>query len=214
MATNPRENLRGKCNSIETSGRLAYRGETSPTIIEISAEMVERLYMQENLHFLPESVPSRPHDGLIGKLLCREGTCHRSEHTTSHQKQVRIIELNRIWEDTKSLLADSTISLKDKQNIVLGMARTGTELVLLNDGRVGDVATGIGGTLVLPPLNVDDVKHHFGEVKGFLGISDLGKMIEHGVPMVTSSIPTGSRQALRYGNHNSVQEHGSTVWET
>ena len=47
------------------------------------------------------------------------------------------------------------------------MARTGTELVLLNDGRVGDVATGIGGTLVLPPLNVDDVKHHFEEVKGW-----------------------------------------------
>ena len=46
------------------------------------------------------------------------------------------------------------------------MARTGTELVLLNDGRVGDVATGIGGTLVLPPLNVDDVKHHFEDVKG------------------------------------------------
>ena len=47
------------------------------------------------------------------------------------------------------------------------MARTGTELVLLNDGRVGNVATGIGGTLVLPPLNVDDVKHHFEEVKGW-----------------------------------------------
>ena len=46
------------------------------------------------------------------------------------------------------------------------MTQTGTELVLLNDGRVGDVATGIGGTLVLPPLNVDDAKRHFQEVKG------------------------------------------------
>ena len=70
------------------------------------------------------------------------------------------------------------------------MARTGTELVLLNDGRVGDVATGIGRTLVLPPLNADDVKHHFGEVKGFPGISDLVEIIEHGVPVVTSSTPT------------------------
>ena len=88
-----------------------------------------------------------------------------------------------------------------------------TELVLLNDGRVGDVATGIGGTLVLPPLNVDDVKHHFGEVKRFPGISDLVEVIKHRVPVVTSSTPTDPRQALQYGNNSSVQEHRSTVWE-
>ena len=76
-------------------------------------------------------------------------------------------ELNRIWDDRKSLLANTALSFKDEQNIVLTMARTGTEMVLLNDGRVGDVATGIGGTLVLPPLNVDDVKHHFEDVKGW-----------------------------------------------
>ena len=93
------------------------------------------------------------------------------------------------------------------------MARTGTELVLLNDGRVGDVATGLGGTLVLPPLNVDDVKHHFGKVKAFPGISDLVEIIKHGVPVVTSATPIDSRQALQYGNHSSVQEHMSTVWE-
>ena len=112
----------------------------------------------------------------------------------------------------KPLLADTAISLKDKQNIVLGMARTGTELVLFNDGRVEDVATEIGGTLVLPPLNVDDVKHHFGEVKRFPGISDLVEVIEHGVPMVNLSTSTDPRQALQYGNHSSVQEHRPTVW--
>ena len=106
------------------------------------------------------------------------------------------------------------LSLKAKQNIVLRMARTGTELVLLNDGRVGDVATGIGGTLVLPPLNVDDIKHHFGEVKGFPGILDLVEITQHGVRVVTSSTPTDPRQALQYGNHSSVQEHRPTVWET
>ena len=72
----------------------------------------------------------------------------------------------------------------------------GTKLVLLNDGWVGDVATGISGTLVLPPLKVDDVKHHLGEVKGFPGISDLVEIIEHGVPVVTSSTPTDPRQPL------------------
>ena len=116
---------------------------------------------------------------------------------TSHQTQSRISELNRIWEDTKPLLADTAISLKDMQNIVLGMARTGTELVLFSDSRVGDVATGVGGTFVIQPLNVDDVKHHFGEVKRFPGVYDLVEFIEHGVPVVTSSTPTDPRQALQ-----------------
>ena len=169
--------------------------------------------MQESLHSLLGSVPSGPHDGLVREPLCQEDTCHRSEHTTSHQKQSRISELNRIWDDRKSLLADTAISLKDKQNIVRRMARTGTQLVLLDDGRVGDVATGIGGTLVLPSLNVDDVKHYFGEVKGFPGIPDLAGMIKHGVPVVTLSTSTDPRQALQCRNHSSVQEHISTVWE-
>ena len=105
------------------------------------------------------------------------------------------------------------LNLKDKQNIVRRMARTGTELVLLNDGRVGDVATGLGGTLVLPPLNADDGKHHFEKVKGFPGISDLVEIIKHGVPVVTSATPTDPRQALQYKNYSSVQEHMPTVWE-
>ena len=123
--------------------------------------------MQESLHSLPESVPSGPHDGLVRELLCQEDTYHRSEHTTSHQKQSMISELNRIWDNIKMLLADTVLILKDKQNIVLRMAQTGTELVLLNDGSVGNVTTGIGGTLLLPPLNVNDVKHHFEDVKGW-----------------------------------------------
>ena len=163
---NPERKWR-KVNSIETFGRLTYRGETSATIIEMPAEMIERSYMQETLHSIPGLVHSRPHDGLVREPLYQEDTCHRLEHTTSHQKQSRIPKLNRIWEDTKSLLADTAMSLKDKKNIVLGMARTGAELVLLKDGRVRKVATGTGGTLVLPQLNVDGVKYHFREVKEF-----------------------------------------------
>ena len=175
--------------------------------------MVERSYMQESLHVFPGSIPSGPYNGLVREPLCQEDTCRRSKHTTSHQKQSRISDLNRIWEDTKYLLADTAISLKDRQNIILGMARTGTELVLINGGKLGDVATGIGGTLALPPLNVDDVKHHFGDVKEFLGVPNLMDIIEHGVPVVTSSTPPDPRQALQYENHSSVQEHRFTVWE-
>ena len=171
--------------------------------------------MQESLYSLPGSVPSGPPDGLgiVREPLCQEDACHHSEHTTRHQKQSRISELNRIWDDRKYLLADTALNLKDKQNIVRRMARTGTELVLLNDGRVEDVATGHGGTLVLPPLNVDDAKHHFRKVKGFPGISDLVEIIKHGVLVVTSATPTNPRQALQYGNHSSVQEHMPIVWE-
>ena len=162
MATNLKVNKRG--------GRIfreKYVGETSPTITDLPAETVERLYIQESLHSFPGLVPSGPHDGLVRKPLIQEDTYNRSEYTTSHQNQSRILGLNRIWEGTKIFLADTAISIKNKQSIVLGMALTGTKLVQLNGGRVGDVATGLDNTFVLTPLNVDDVKHHFGEIKGF-----------------------------------------------
>ena len=162
MVPNPRESSRRVRRFREKN-----TGETSPTKTEIRAEMVERSFVQVSPHSLPGSVPYGPLDGLVTEPLCQEDTCHRSEHTMSHQNQSRISELNRIWGDRKTLLADTALSLKDEQNIALRIARTGTELALHNDGRVGDVATGIGGTLVLPPLNVDDVKLHFEEVKGW-----------------------------------------------
>ena len=232
MVPNSRACSRGGSAPRDSFGGLASGETISPRVVSVrshngdtpgsrplqrqeEALRAERLFMQESFYSFPGSVPSGPPDGLgiVREPLSQEDTCHRSEHTTRHQKQSRISELNRIWDDRKSLLADTALNLKDKQNIVRRMARTGTELVLLNDGRVGDVATGLGGTLVLPPLNVDDVKHHFGNVKGFPGISVLVDLIKHGVPVVTSTTPTDPRNALQYGNHSSVQEHMPTVWE-
>ena len=232
MVPNSKACSRGGSAPKDSSGSLASGEKISPGIVSVrsntgetpgsrplqrqeDALMAERLFVQESLYSLPESVPSGPPDGLeiVKEPLCQEDTCHRSEYSTRHQKQSRVPELNRIWDDKKSLLADTALNLKDKHNIVRRMARTGTELVLLNDGRVGDVATGLGGTLVLPPLNVDDVKHHFGKVRGFPWISDLVETIKHGVPVVTSATPTDPRQALQYGNHSSVQEYMPTVWE-
>ena len=232
MVPNSRACSRGGSAPKDSSGSLASGETISPRIVSVrsndgetpgsrllqrqaEALRAERLFMQESFYSLPGSVPSGPPDrlGVVREPLSKEDTCHRSEHTTRHQKQSRISELNRIWDDRKSLLADTALNLKDKQNIVRRMARTGTGLVLLNDRRVGDVATGLGGTLVLPPLSVNDVKHHFGNVKGFPGISVLVDLIKHGVPVVTSATPTDPRQAFQYGNHSSVQEHMSTVWE-
>ena len=184
MVPNSRACSRGGSTPRDSSGSLASGEKSSPRIVSVrsntgetpgsrplerqeDALMAERSVMQESIYSLPGSVPSGPPDGLgiVRESLCQEDTCLRSEHTTNHQKQARISELNRIWDGRKSLLADTALILKDKQNIVLRMARTGTKLVLLNDSRVGDVATGIDGTLVLPLLNVDDVKHHIGKVK-------------------------------------------------
>ena len=41
MITNPRESSRGEQNSRETSGRLAYVGKTSPTIVAAQANTEE-----------------------------------------------------------------------------------------------------------------------------------------------------------------------------
>ena len=208
IVPNPRENSKGGRRFREKC-----TGETSATKTDIPAEMVDRSFMQESPHSLLGSVPSGPPDGLVREPLYQEDTPHRSEHTTRHQTQSWISELNRVWDDRNSLLADTALSLKDKQNVVLRTARTGTKLVLPNYGRVGDVATGLVGTLMLPPLNVDDVKHHSGKVKGFPRISDLVNIIKHGVPVVTSATPIDPRQELQYGNHSSIQEHMPRVWE-
>ena len=193
MVPNPRENSQGGRRFREK-----YTGKTSATKTEIPAEIVERSCMQECPHSLLGSVPSGPPDRLVREPRCQEDTCHCSEHTTSHQKQSRISELSRIWNDRKSLLADSALSLEDKQNVVVRMARTGPELDLINS--------------VLPTLNADDAKHRFGEVKRFPGVSDAVEDINHGVPVVTQATPTDPRQALQYGNHSSIQEHRFTVW--
>ena len=170
-----RYSARGKTRWHRTRGRT-HGGDAFParSTREIPPQQKSRyrqrcwnVYSCRSVQSLPGSVPSGPHDVLIREPLYQEDTCYRSEHTTSHQKQSRISELNPIWNDKKTLLADTAISLKDKQNIVLRKARTGTELVLFNDGRVGDVATGIGGTLMLPPLNIDDVNPKSRDFRGF-----------------------------------------------
>ena len=117
MVPNPRASSRGGSAFRDSSGRPAMvrivsvrsnTGETPgsrPPQHQKDALMAERLFMQESLHSLPGLVPSGRPDrlGLVREPLCQEDTCHRSEHTTRHQKQSRISELNRIWDDRKSL---------------------------------------------------------------------------------------------------------------
>ena len=63
------------------------------------------------------------------------------------------------------------------------MVDTCTQLAGLNGGRIGDVARGIGGTLVSPLLNVSDVKRYFEYVKHLSQVVKLLlRVVQHGVP--------------------------------
>ena len=53
------------------------------------------------------------------------------------------------------------------------MAATGTEMLHFSDGRAGDAAVGIGGTLVSPSLPVGQMGHYFGDIGGFPAITEL-----------------------------------------
>ena len=50
-------------------------------------------------------------------------------------------------------------SLVGSEMCIRDRAETGTELLHVSDGTGGNVAVGIGGTLVSPPLSVSQVEH-------------------------------------------------------
>ena len=73
----------------------------------------------------------------------------------------KIADLNEKWIPTKALMADLKRDLSGKKQITREMTETGTALLHVSDGQVGNVAVGIGGTLVSPPLSVSQVEHYF-----------------------------------------------------
>ena len=81
------------------------------------------------------------------------------------------------------------------------MADTCTQLAGPNGGRIGDVARGIGGPLVSPPLNVSDVKRYFGDVKQFPQVAELLRVVQHGFHMETEQSQADFKKML-----NSVRE--------
>ena len=62
-------------------------------------------------------------------------------------------------------MANKAQDLTTMKQIIRGMAETCTKLLHAREGRVGNVAVGIGGTLVSPPLSVDQDKGYFGDAK-------------------------------------------------
>ena len=72
---------------------------------------------------------------------------------------------------------------------------------------MGGVVVGIGGTLVSPPLSVDQVKHYFGDVQGFPEIDELIDIIQYGVPMNSTVTNLDPTRALQSDNQSGVREH-------
>ena len=65
----------------------------------------------------------------------------------------------------KASMANKAQDLTTMKQIIRGMAETCTKPLHAREGRVGNVAVGIGGTLVSPPLSVDQDKGYFGDAK-------------------------------------------------
>ena len=91
------------------------------------------------------------------------------------------------------------------------MAETGTELLHVSDGKVGNVAVGIGGTLVSPPLPVSQVEHYFGNTKDSPAITEFVDM-KNGVPLKTSVTNLYLTRAMQYRDHSAMVEQMDLVW--
>ena len=102
---------------------------------------------------------------------------------------------------------------KVKKRLIYEMADICTQLAGLSGGRIGDVARGIGGTLVSPPLNLSDVKRYFGDVKQFPQAAELLRVVQHGVPTEAKQSQADFNKALEYGNHRTIQGHLPRIWE-
>ena len=128
-------------------------------------------------------------------------------------RKAKIAELNGRWNQTKVSMAAENRDLARTKRVIREMAEIGTELLHVRDGSVGDVAVGIGGTLVSPPFSLSQVEHYFGLIKGFPAITELVDIIKNGVPVKTSVTDLDPTRAMQYGNHSTVAEHMDLVWK-
>lgn len=81
----------------------------------------------------------------------------------------------------------------------------------MNQGKLGEAAKEIGGTLVLPPLP-ERSRTTFGHEKQFPDVSKLRNMVGKSVPPKTCSDFTDPASSLEYGNHSTVDNDMELVW--
>lgn len=69
----------------------------------------------------------------------------------------------------KAFMVDENGDLTSEKRIIRVIVASGTELIYVRNGKVGDVVVKFGGTLVSPPLSLGHVEHIFGDIKRVLG---------------------------------------------
>ena len=74
-----------------------------------------------------------------------------------------------------------------------------------NRGRIGDVATSLGGILLTSPVDPDYIRRYFGELKGFPKKDELITIVSGGVPMIALPSQADLESALRYSSHRSAE---------
>ena len=103
--------------------------------------------------------------------------------------------------------------IEEKKRIISELAKTCSQLVRLNGGKLGYVAKRIGGTLVSPPFDVRGVEQYFGNIKRFPAIDDLLEIVANGGRARPTRSDPRLAEALQYCNHRSVEEHLPKIWE-
>lgn len=117
------------------------------------------------------------------------------------------------WHEERKSLKNPQLTQKDTEHTLYRMAGLGRRMMSKHHGVVGNVARALGGSLVTPPVDLAEIKRHFGDNKGFPKIAELLTMISGGVPVVTALSTIDLSAALEYGNHRSVAKHMPLIWK-
>ena len=111
-------------------------------------------------------------------------------------------DLVKRWYLGKGELENTGLTEKEKEDVLYRLANTCTNLTLRHRGRIGDVARAIGGPLVTPPVDPNEVRMYFGGVKSFPQIDQLVDIVSTGVPVgATVTVPPSHENlehALQY----------------
>ena len=111
------------------------------------------------------------------------------------------------WHAGKAKLGEKNLDARGKQVLLYKLADIYTTLTRQHNGVVGDVARALGGSLVAPPVEVAQIRRHFGDLKDFGAINELITIVTRAVPVKATPPGVGLDRALQYGNHRSAAEH-------
>ena len=118
------------------------------------------------------------------------------------------------WHDEKDKLGQ-VVDSQEEQNCCTSYD-TCTAIIQEKQRVVGHEAQLIGGSLVVPPIDKrthSTLQRYFGDIKGFGAVDELVMIVTGGVSVNAVAFGADLERALQYGNHSSVTENLSAIWE-